>query len=226
MINKYRVFVGFDQREAIAYHTFAQSLIQNSSVPVSLIPMSLKVLQSVYNETHTDASNEFIYSRFLVPFLCGFDGPAVFVDGDMVIETDVKELFNLFDSSKAIQVVQHDYKTKVNLKYLGNKNEDYPRKNWSSMILWNCGHAAHRILTPEFVAKQAGSFLHRFRWIDDRDIGGLDASWNWLAEEYSANESARLIHYTLGTPCFKDYRDCSQSDRWHAYYQSLQKGME
>ena len=152
MINKYRVFVGFDQREAIAYHTFAQSLIQNSSVPVSLIPMSLKVLQSVYNETHTDASNEFIYSRFLVPFLCGFDGPAVFVDGDMVIETDIKDLFNLFDSSKAIQVVQHDYKTKANLKYFGNKNEDYPRKNWSSMILWNCSHAAHRILTPEFVA--------------------------------------------------------------------------
>ena len=226
MINKYRVFVGFDQREAIAYHTFAQSLIQNSSVPVSLIPMSLKVLQSVYNETHTDASNEFIYSRFLVPFLCGFDGPAVFVDGDMVIETDIKDLFNLFDSSKAIQVVQHDYKTKVNLKYLGNKNEDYPRKNWSSMILWNCSHPAHRILTPEFVTKQAGSFLHRFRWIDDRDIGSLDASWNWLAEEYHANESAHLIHYTLGTPCFKDYRDCSQSDRWHAYYQSLQKGLE
>jgi len=226
MINKYRVFVGFDQREAIAYHTFAQSLIQNSSVPVSLIPMSLKVLQSVYNETHTDASNEFIYSRFLVPFLCGFDGPAVFVDGDMVIETDIKDLFNLFDSSKAIQVVQHDYKTKANLKYFGNKNEDYPRKNWSSMILWNCSHAAHRILTPEFVANQAGSFLHRFRWIDDRDIGGLDASWNWLAEEYSANESARLIHYTLGTPCLNDYQDCSQSDRWHAYYRSLQNGLE
>jgi hypothetical protein len=226
MINKYRVFVGFDQREAIAYHTFAQSLIQNSSVPVSLIPMSLKVLQSVYNETHTDASNEFIYSRFLVPFLCGFDGPAVFVDGDMVIETDIKDLFNLFDSSKAIQVVQHDYKTKANLKYFGNKNEDYPRKNWSSMILWNCSHAAHRILTPEFVANQSGSFLHRFRWIDDRDIGGLDASWNWLAEEYSANESARLIHYTLGTPCLKDYQDCSQSDRWHAYYRSLQNGLE
>ena len=226
MINKYRVFVGFDQREAVAYHTFAQSLIQNSSVPVSLIPMSLTVLQSIYNETHTDTSNEFIYSRFLVPFLCGFDGPAVFVDGDMVIETDIKELFNLFDSSKAVQVVQHDYKTKANLKYLGNKNEDYPRKNWSSMILWNCSHAAHRILTPEFVAKQAGSFLHRFRWIDDRDIGSLDASWNWLAEEYHANESAHLIHYTLGTPCFKDYRDCSQSDRWHAYYQSLQKGLE
>lgn len=226
MINKYRVFVGFDQREAIAYHTFAQSLIQNSSVPVSLIPLSLKTLQSVYNETHTDASNEFIYSRFLVPFLCGFDGPAVFVDGDMVIEADIKELFNLFDSSKAVQVVQHDYKTKANLKYLGNKNEDYPRKNWSSMILWNCSHAAHRTLTPEFVAKQAGSFLHRFRWIDNRDIGSLDASWNWLAEEYSANESAHLIHYTLGTPCFNDYRDCSQSDRWHAYYQSLQEGME
>jgi len=226
MINKYRVFVGFDQREAVAYHTFAQSLIQKSSVPVSLIPMSLKVLQSIYNETHTDASNEFIYSRFLVPFLCGFDGPAVFVDGDMVIETDIKELFDLFDSSKAVQVVQHDYKTKANLKYLGNKNEDYPRKNWSSMILWNCSHPAHRILTPEFVTKQAGSFLHRFRWIDDRDIGSLDASWNWLAEEYHANESAHLIHYTLGTPCFEDYRDCSQSDRWHAYYQSLQKGLE
>lgn len=226
MINNYRVFVGFDQREAISYHTFAQSLIQNSSVPVSLIPMSLHALQSVYSETHSDASNDFIYSRFLVPFLCGFDGAAVFVDGDMVIETDIKKLFDLFDSSKAVQVVQHSYKTKANVKYLGNKNEDYPRKNWSSMILWNCGHAAHRVLTPEFVAKQTGSFLHRFQWINDRDIGGLDTSWNWLAEEYPANESAYLVHYTLGTPCFEDYRDCSQSDRWHAYHQSLQKGLE
>ena len=89
----------------------------------------------------------------------------------MIIQADIKELYELRDETKAVMVVKHDYKTKQSKKYLGNINENYPRKNWSSVILWNCKHPKNKILTPEFVRNQSGKFLHRFSWLDDDDIG-------------------------------------------------------
>ena len=152
MKNKVNVVVGFDQREAVAYHVFCQSVIDRASAPVQFLPLAENML-SDYKEVHTDGSNKFIYSRFLTPYLMDFSGWAIFADGDMVCEADICELWRLRDPSKAVQVVKHDYKTKANKKYLGNKNEDYPRKNWSSVILWNCGHQENRVLTPEFIQK-------------------------------------------------------------------------
>lgn len=219
-----RIIVGFDQREAVAYHVFCQSIIERASRPVQFIPLAINSLR-FYTETHTDGSNRFIYSRFLTPYLCDFDGPAIFADGDMVCLHDVAELMNLFDDSKAVQVVQHDYKTKAHVKYLGNRNQDYPRKNWSSMILWNCGHPANRILTPEFIQQQPGSFLHRFSWLSDELIGALPADWNWLATEYPDNPQARLVHYTLGTPCFTEFREAPMSEYWWSVHRSSQDGM-
>jgi lipopolysaccharide biosynthesis glycosyltransferase len=213
--------VGFDQREAVAYHTFTQSVIEKSSIPVSFIPLAINSLKD-YKETHTDKSNDFIYSRFLTPYLKNFSGWAIFADGDMVCQTDIKELWNLKDDSKAILVVKHDYKTKAQKKYLGNKNENYPRKNWSSLILWNCSHPKHKILTPDFITKQSGKYLHRFSWLDDDDIGTLPIEWNWLAIEYSNNLQAKLIHYTLGTPCFKEFANTPMAEYWHKEYNALQ----
>lgn len=217
MTETYRIFIGFDQREAIAFHTCVQSVLHNASVPVTITPLVLNNLGGIYKETHSDGSNDFIYSRFLVPYLTKFKGTAVFLDGDMVVETDIKQLFDQADPNSALQVVKHDYKTKARAKYLGNRNEDYPRKNWSSVILWNCEHKAHQVLRPDFVARQSGAYLHRFQWLNDADIGALDQTWNWLAEEYPSNPACDLIHYTLGTPCFDSYKNCSQSDRWHHY---------
>ena len=150
----------------------------------------------------------------------------MFVDGDMICQSDIKELFDLRDETKAVMVVKHDYQTKQNKKYLGNINENYPRKNWSSVILWNCKHDKHKVLTPDFVSSQTGKFLHRFSWLDDDDIGELPVEWNWLAIEYDDNPNAKIIHYTLGTPCFKDYRDSAMSDIWYKYYSRLTNGME
>ena len=215
--------VGFDQREAVAYHTFTQSVIEKSSIPVSFIPLAINSLKD-YEETHTDKSNDFIYSRFLTPYLKNFSGWAIFADGDMVCQTDIKELWNLKDESKAILVVKHDYKTKAKQKYLGNKNENYPRKNWSSLILWNCSHPKHKILSPDFIAKQTGKYLHRFSWLDDDDIGTIPIEWNWLAIEYPNNPAAKIIHYTLGTPCFKEYSTTSQADIWQQAYKKTNEG--
>ena len=219
-----RIVIGFDQREAVAYHTFCQSILEKASAPVSFTPLVLGSLKG-FSETHTDGSNAFIYSRFLTPWLMDFNGWAIFADGDMICLDDIAKLWALRDETKAVQVVQHNYQTKALDKYLGNKNENYPRKNWSSVILWNCAHPKHKILSPEFVMKQTGAFLHRFTWLEDAEVGALPKEWNWLTTEYEDNYQASLLHYTLGTPCFADYKNAEMSDVWHAAHERINDGM-
>jgi len=223
-IEKISVVIGFDQRESIAYHTFCQSIIQKASMPISFIPLVINSLKN-YKETHSDQSNDFIYSRFLTPYLNNYEGWAIFADGDMICQSDIKELWDLRDPSKALMVVKHDYQTKANIKYLGNKNENYPRKNWSSVILWNCSHPKHKILTPEFIQNQTGKYLHRFSWLNDDEIGEIPKEWNWLAIEYPENHNAKLIHYTLGTPCFKEYEKTDMADIWYKTFERVKDGI-
>jgi lipopolysaccharide biosynthesis glycosyltransferase len=198
------------------------SVLEKSTSLINFTPLAHQNLNFFKN--HDDGSNKFIYSRFLTPFLNEYSGWAIFADGDMVCNHDITELWNLKDPSKAVQVVKHEYKTKKTVKYLGNKNEDYPRKNWSSLVLWNCGHPANKILTPEFIQDKPGSFLHRFSWLDDSQIGELPIEWNWLAIEYPNNPAAKIIHYTLGTPCFKEYSTTSQADIWQQAYKKTNEG--
>ena len=133
----------------------------------------------------------------------------------MVVRDDITKLWELQNSYMDVMVVKHDYKTKMPVKYLGSKNEDYPRKNWSSVILWNCSSFPNRHLTPEFVQKSTGADLHRFTWLEDSRIGSLPPEWNWLPDEYGANPDAKLLHYTLGTPCFHEFADTPQGNEWH-----------
>jgi lipopolysaccharide biosynthesis glycosyltransferase len=211
MIN---IFIGYDHREAIAYHVCANSIIRHSSKPVSLTPLALKNMQD-YEEKHTDGSNQFIYSRFLVPHLMEYKGWAIFMDGDMLLRDDIEKLWALRDETKAVQVVKHNYKTKLSEKYLGAKNEDYPRKNWSSVILWNCEHPANSVVTPEFIQTATGAQVHRFTWLADELVGELPIEWNWLPDEFGANQEAKLLHYTLGTPSFHDFATTPMGDEWH-----------
>ena len=209
-----RIFIGFDPREAVAYHVCSNSLIRHSSQPLAISPLALNNLKS-YRETHTDGSNAFIYSRFLVPHMMGYSGWALFMDGDMLLRADIAELWAVRDESKAVMCVHHDYKTRAKSKYLGAKNEDYPRKNWSSVVLWNCGHPANRAVTPEFVMQATGAQLHRFTWLDDSLIGSIPKEWNWLPDEFGPNPQAKLLHYTLGTPCFHEYANTPMGNEWH-----------
>lgn len=208
------VFIGFDPRESIAYHVCCNSLIRHATQPLALHPLSLKSLHQ-YSETHTDGSNNFIYSRFLVPSLMNYKGWALFIDGDMLLRADIAQLWSLRDSSKAVMCVQHNYQTRAAVKYLGARNENYPRKNWSSVVLWNCEHPANRILTPDFIMQAKGAQLHRFTWLDDALIGALPKEWNWLPDEFGENQDAKLLHFTLGTPCFHDYADTPMGNEWH-----------
>lgn len=220
-----RLVIGFDQRESVVYHTFCQSVLEKSSQPVSFVPLVGNALSDVM-PTQADGSNNFAYSRFLTPYLMSFNGWAIYVDGDMICQEDIINLWKLQDESKAVMVVKHDYKTKATVKYLGNINADYPRKNWSSVVLWNCGHPKNKVLTPEFVKNATGAELHRFTWLSDEDIGELDIAWNWLVQEYPENTKAKILHYTLGAPCFKNYKNVDTADIWDQCFKRLTTGMQ
>jgi hypothetical protein len=206
------IYIGFDPREAVAWHTCVQSILDNCSQPDRL------AFHAVTGEQR-DGSNAFIYSRFLVPWRTGFRGHALFLDGDMIVRGDVMELWALRAAGHhGVQCVKHDYRTKYPTKYLGNANEDYPRKNWSSVVLWNCGFYPNRILTPDFVASATGSFLHRFSWLKDDQIGDLPTSWNRLVLEQEVQPGDQLLHYTIGIPAFAEYADCDSAEEWWKYH--------
>ena len=179
--------------------------------------MHLDLFTSFYGAGRRDGTNAFCYTRFLIPFLQDFKGFAIFVDGaDMMMRADISELWALRDIYKPVQVVKHDYKTKFARKYVGTKmeadNEDYPRKQWSSVMIVNCSHFAWRQITPEAVQKMTGAQLHRFSWMTDEQIGELPKEWNWLCQEDGVNENAKLLHWTIGTPAFPKYADSEHSE--------------
>lgn len=137
----------------------------------------------------------------------------------MLMRGDIAELWNLRESWYGVMTVQHDYKTKHPRKYIGTElecaNEDYPRKNWSSAILWDCGHYMNRCLTPDFIEQNQGSYLHRFGWLPSERIGSLPAEWNHLVGEQDYNREAKIAHFTLGIPGFEHYKLCDYSEEWH-----------
>lgn len=215
-----RIFVGYDAREAAAFHVCVNSIIRHAVKPVAIIPLALNTFASRYAEHHGDGSNEFIYSRFLVPYLCGFRGRALFIDGDMLIRDDITELFEMARPFTGVSVVKRpDYETKHRTKYLDAPNENYPRKNWSSVILWECSFWPNRVLTPDYVARANGAHLHRFEWLEDHQIGELPADWNWLVGEQEPNEAARLLHFTIGLPAFPGYEKQDGAEEWWREFQ-------
>lgn len=210
------LYIGYDPREAAAYHVFAQSVIAKASCPVAFHPLHKPMLDGF--DGQKDGTNAFIYSRFLVPYLQSYRGWAMFADGDMVCTEDIAKLWALRDLTKAVMVVKHDYQTKNPRKYIGTSieadNGSYPRKNWSSVILWNCGHYANQILTPDFVRDSPGSLLHRFQWLKDDQIGELPQEWNALVGEQDIS-GANLLHFTLGVPGIHYYQHFPGSEHWH-----------
>lgn len=149
----------------------------------------------------------------------GYEGWAIFADGDMLCMDDIAKLWALQDDSKAVMVVKHNYQSRFKEKYVGTSlhtcNVSYPRKNWSSVVLWNCSHPANKALTPEYVMSATGRQLHRFEHLKDEEIGELPMEWNWLVTEYEYNPHAKLAHYTLGVPGMKHYQACDYSMAWH-----------
>ena len=170
-------------------------------------------------------STDFSFARFLVPAIQNYGGWAIFVDSDFLFLGDINELADHADVHKAVLVVKHEHRPSHGLKMDGKIQSPYPRKNWSSLILWNCGHEANRELTPEIVNHASGHFLHGFQWLDNRLIGELPAKWNHLVDyDPSYNpKHLKALHYTQGGPWFERYRNCSYADLWIAEWKRMKK---
>ena len=217
-----RVFIGFDAREAIAFSVLAYSIHVRASAPVSITPLMLSQLQGTFTrERHPLQSTDFAFSRFLTPFLSGYEGWSIFMDCDMLMLDDIAELWALRDDRFAVQVVKHDHQPRESVKFLGQAQTQYPKKNWSSVMLFN--NARCRMLTAEYVNAASGLELHQFQWLpDEASIGALPRRWNHLVGYYKPTRDAALVHYTLGGPYFEEYRDCEYAAEWRAELESMQ----
>jgi len=210
-----KIFIGFDQVESVAYHTLCHSILSRASEPVEFIPIKRSMLKGIHDRSIDEKqSNEFSFTRFLVPYLCDYKGFAIFMDCDMLVLDDIAKLWNMQDWTKVVQVAKHEYEPKDDVKYLGAKQYPYPRKNWSSVMLFNCSHHHCKRLTPDYVNTASGLDLHRFKWTEDDAIGELPKEWNHLVSEYDANDEASLIHFTVGGPYFEEYWGCEYTDEW------------
>jgi len=214
------VYIGYDTREDIAYQVSKYSII-NKSNNILVHPLKLAELKDrklYWREEDKLGSTEFTFSRFLVPELNQFKGWALFCDCDLLFMADINNLFALADDKYALMCVQHDYKPSEGLKMDGKQQTVYPRKNWSSVVLWNCGHKSNKKINRELVNNPdtTGKYLHRFSWLEDHEIGAIPHHWNWLAGWYQEPKDGKpkAIHYTEGGPWFENYRFCEYHQLW------------
>lgn len=223
-----KVFVGYDPREDIAYQVCKHS-IEARSDSAEVIPLKQSELRTSGQYTRPVdklASTEFTFTRFLVPELMNFNGWAVFIDCDVLLTTDIAELFAQVDDQYAVMCVQHKYAPKEGIKMDGQKQTIYPRKNWSSVVLFNCAHPSNKILNQELVnnLEITGAYLHRFSWLKDEEIGELDHTWNYLVGVYNDLKTPNLIHYTEGGPWFENYRSCEFHQEWKTELMEMMNG--
>ena len=216
-----RVFIGYDGREAAAFSVLAYSIHARSSEPVAIAPLMLPELGGVYRrERNPLQSTDFSFSRFLTPWLCDYQGWAIFMDCDMLVLDDIAKLWRLRDERYAVQVVKHVHVPKEEVKFLGAVQTKYEKKNWSSVMLMNC--AKCRALTPEYVNMASGLELHQFKWLEgDHLIGEIPHEWNHLVGYDAPRPDAKLVHYTIGGPYFEAYRDCEYAKEWFAEREAM-----
>lgn len=200
-----RIFIGWDSREALAYDVCRYSLSSHARDGHVIRPLAQRALRALglyWRPEDPLASTEFTYTRFLVPALANYQGWALFADCDILFRADVGELFELAEDRYAVMVVKHDHQPRATTKMGQAIQTAYPRKNWSSVVLWNCGHPANRRLTPNLVNEQSGAFLHRFQWLEDAQIGALPLAWNYLVgwNTQAQCPEPKAAHFTEGIP--------------------------
>ena len=227
------IYIGFDEREAEAANVCKHSLLRHTSIPVLPIMLKESVLREIglYDRTFYEEkgvrydtrdskpfSTDFAFSRFLVPAHSLYSGWSVFMDCDMMFRGDIAELLKIADPKYAVQVVKHNYQPTETVKMDGQKQQVYPRKNWSSFMLFNNDHPSNRNLTVNAVNIENGRWLHGFGWLKDEEIGELSAEWNYLVGWHSRKDVSEpmVCHWTSGGPWFDEYRNVEFANEWFA----------
>jgi lipopolysaccharide biosynthesis glycosyltransferase len=215
-----RVFIGYDSTERVAANVLADSIQFHASQPVHIAQVRLSQLSRVFvRPRDPKQSTEFSFSRFLVPWLCGFQGWAIFVDCDLLCLGDISNLWVQKDARFAVQVVKHRHNCIESTKFQGMPQLPYQRKNWSSVMLFNCERC--QALSPDYVHHASGLELHQFRWLGDDMIGELSPEWNVLVGVQPLPERPMMLHFTLGGPWFSDCQAIPESHRWLAAWTAM-----
>lgn len=218
------IYIGYDAKEAVAYHVLCHSLLKRATAPISITPLVRDHFRAFFTRERGPLdSTDFSITRFLVPYLSGYQGWSVFMDCDVLCQTDITQVWGDMKPpfNPAVWVCQHDYTPKDGQKMLGQAQTSYPRKNWSSFMVFD-NQQCHA-LTPDYVSQASGLDLHRFNWLKspEWEIGALPLDWNWLVGEYPANPHARMLHYTRGGPWWSQWRESDHAAEWLAEYRDL-----
>ena len=216
-----RVFIGYDPREAVAFNVLSYSIQARATQPVAIAPLMLSQLKGILTrERHPLQSSDFSFSRFLTPYLSGYDAWSIFMDCDMLVLDDIASLYALRDERHAVMVVKHDHVPRESVKFLGEPQSRYDKKNWSSVMLLN--NARCRALSPAFVNGASGLELHQFKWLaSDGLVGALPNRWNHLVGYDAPRSDASLVHFTQGGPYFDGYANCEYAAQWRAEREAM-----
>ena len=224
-----KIFIGYDRNTRIPAWTLAESILENSSIPVEFQFLHRGSLSKIFTRDFgPNDSTEFSNSRFLVPYLSDYEGYSLFIDNDMIVTGDVAELLTYIDENKTIMCVKHNHIVKKGTKFLGMPQSGYSFKNWTSVMIFN--NTKCKALTPEYVNNAPGLDMHQFKWIEhfdhEKDIRAIPPTWNYLCDsEFTGKdqikETPKLIHYTEGGPFYEETQDCEYSGEWLKVYQKM-----
>ena len=231
-----KVFIGYDSRENEAWNVAKSSMQKRSSIPLDIQPIDMRMLQktgiyrrlTVYRNkrlwdipSQAPISTSHAIARFFIPILVE-SGWVLFTDGDILVRKDIAQLIDCRDSQYAMMVVKHAYSPTDGVKKRGEIQQPYPRKNWSSVMLWNLDHTANRALTLTELNTWPGRDLHAFKWLKDEDIGELPEEWNWLSGHSASDIEPAIVHFTEGLPDTIEHEHDSYADDWRAAQMELE----
>lgn len=232
---KRSVWIGWDPREAAAFAVARSSCRRHLNLPIPIYGLVLDDLKAnglytrpmeyrpsaadkpIMWDVVSDApmSTQHANARFFVPMLAK-TGWALFCDGDVLFRGNVARLFEGLDPGKAVCCVHHRHEPEPGTKMDGQVQTRYGRKNWSSVIAFNCDHPANKALTLDVLNNTPGRDLHRFFWLADCDIGELSPKWNWLVGHTKAPVDPHVVHFTDGVPDMPGYESVDFADEWRA----------
>jgi len=228
------IYIGYDEREKDAFEVLVYSIKEHASKPITIIPLKQDKLRAagLYSRLHyvdengqswdsidgRPFSTEFSFTRFLVPAVNQYEGWALFMDCDMLVRSDIWELFEEYNNeNKAVYTVFHNYSPDDGYKLDNKIQQNYSKKNWSSFMLFNCSHPINLDLTSLDVSRKTGRYLHTFQWLAHPHLfGELKEEWNWLDGHSSEGIDAKNAHFTTGGPWFEHWKPTREADKKYA----------